>query len=451
MKKYCYQILLCYMILIGVGISSCSEGIAKQAPTIEVTAEAKPFAPVAETTFPTLEKVKEPSISFLIDSSCWPVKPLQKKQDIKGSLIFGSTSLPPFIWDVSSFHAKDINTTWEILASPHRNMVGYLPWGELTLKLISPNNILSFQLPKGDYGGIDSYLPDGKILIVTSKGKEDINNYKEGIGATNKFYVFDPATGKMTFYSVFLPGFWMSLPPAEGIHYSPDLHYVVYRIHPNNNGQPMFNLLDLNNNKVVWSGSEVGADMHGNLLNIIPSWMPDSSRLVYNWAKGNDGENFYFISLDGKVTQFTQFKGAVAEQYPSWSPDGRFMAFRVTLNSLVKGKPHLYIWDNKEKVAYKPCWPEETGNYNLDDNLITWSFDSTHLFVHLDYWIMPPTSSPSGEEVSPTTFVRSTDMILDLSNKTIYELPEKNNRGDYTALYKSNPVEMMGWLNWEIP
>jgi hypothetical protein len=445
--------LLIAVIALGLIGSGCTASSGTAPVQVQNTPQA---TPTVTATLPP-QSTPTPTIPFHVDLSCWPIKPLQKEQDIKGSLIFGSTSQSPFIWDVSSFRAKDMNTTWEILASPHGDMIGYLPWGKLALELISPNGTLSFQLPEGDYGGISSYLPDGKIRIGT--GKNDImDNYKKGVGATDRFYVFDPATGKMTFHSVFLPGL-IPLPRVVEIQYSPDLHYVIYRTYPNSDGQPIFNLLNLSNNKVVWSGPEVGADMRNDLLGTVPSWMPDSSGLVYNWEKGNDGENFYFISLDGKVTQFTQFKGikltgvnAMNLPLPSWSSDGRFMAFRVTNSSYPnESRPHLYIWDNKEKVAYKPCWPEEAGDYNLDDNLVTWSFDGAHLFVHLDYWIMTPTSSPSRKEVPPTTSIRSTDMILDLSNKTIYELPDKNNRGDYMALYKNKPVEMMGWLNWEIP
>jgi Tol biopolymer transport system component len=183
-------------------------------------------------------------------------------------------------------------------------------------------------------------------------------------------------------------------------------------------------------------------------------WVPDSSGLVYSWRKEGEGENLYNISLDGKVTKFTQFENAELTGIlinrlllPSWSPNGRYLIFGVKLpgQDIHKREYYLFIWDNKEKIVYKPCLPNEANMLDSFDAI--WSFDGNHLIMGLPYQLGD--SMPDMESFPFN--IGGTTVIMDLTDKTIYELPDKKNRGEFTTYYGDKVVGFAGWVNWEIP
>lgn len=436
-----------FIFLILAGLNGSCRGVPPEgiAPTPSVSA---PSATVPPATPTPATATKTPVAR--IDSTCWPIKPLQKSERINGSLVFGDDVQHAFAWDIKSFRVQPIEASPSLSISPNGESIAELPWSKSTLTLISPENITSFPLPESEYAGIQ-YLPDGRILIGT--GENILDSYKEGVGITDKFYIFNSASGEITAHSIFLPDFWLPLPQVVAIQYSQDLNYVVYRTSPGGDSQPRFILLDVNNNDVIWAGPKVDTNMAGNRAGM-PVWLPDSSGLIYSWTNETDGENLYFISLTGEVTKLTFFKNAeisgvnsVQLPLPSWSPDGRYLVFGVKLadQDIHKRWFHLYIWDNREKRAYKPCLPNEDNI--LDIYRVTWSFDSAHLAMQLPYGTGDITSLEGAQSLGD----HSTIVILDLNNRTIFELPDENSRGEYTTLYGDKVVGLLGWVNWEIP
>jgi len=74
----------------------------------------------------------------------------------------------------------------------------------------------------------------------------------------------------------------------------------------------------------------------------------------------------------------------------------------------------------------------------ISQNMPIWSFDSAYFMVTLTFL------SSKGENVYKK-------YILDLANKTIFEMPENVNQGEFSTLYKGRRNDFLGWVNWEIP
>jgi hypothetical protein len=47
-------------------------------------------------------------------------------------------------------------------------------------------------------------------------------------------------------------------------------------------------------------------------------------------------------------------------------------------------------------------------------------------------------------------YIRSNTVILDMTNKTIIEIPDLDHRGEFTSFYGDGQNEFLGWVNWEI-
>jgi hypothetical protein len=148
------------------------------------------------------------------DFSCWPIKPLEQGNGIKGRLLYANYSHLHqqyangfFAWDINTFQSAPVKF------APYQFEPSYIylsPDGKLAA-LISGNNLLlisqdgtqSFPLPI-EKAIIRTYLPDGHILFDNLLYYQD---YQEGKGLTHTFYLFNPLTGEITKHSVFLPNF----------------------------------------------------------------------------------------------------------------------------------------------------------------------------------------------------------------------------------------------------
>jgi dipeptidyl aminopeptidase/acylaminoacyl peptidase len=210
---------------------------------------------------------------------------------------------------------------------------------------------------------------------------------------------------------------------------------------------PQYTLFDMVKNEIVWTGPKTSSDMIAD-AGRMPVWNPISNVLTYSFITDqNKFGNYYFISLDGELTQMTQFEqteimglygGWLAN--PSWSPDGRYLAFKAAQGA--DGPIRLYIWDNIKKVALMPCLPDEDL---IDVGYVgNWSFDSAHFLITLGY---PNKDLSDGSPL----FVRYNTVVLDMFSNSIIELPDQDHRGEYTSLYGDGHNELLGWVNWEIP
>lgn len=404
----------------------------------------------APTTIPsaTVPETMTPS-SAVADSPCWPTKSLNSENDIQGSLIFytaNDQTISPAYLDISSFKIKVIQLNREksphnFLISSDKNFLADLIENNLTL--ISPTQNFSVDLPLGDYF-IDQFLTYKKILIVQSANRQiDSQNFKAEFGFTDVYYIYDPTTNSLTKGSVFLPKFIPSEKGFFAITYSPDMHYVLYHSSlPDGGNKGGFTLLDLRNQEVKWNIPESNR-LSGAGDKDIPFWMPDANALTY--ALFSDEEtrelNFYKVSLKGTITQITQLEQLLGNNYElvlpqlsQWSPDSRYLAFRAKISSLSGSQ--LLIWDNREKRLSIPCLPVDANAsplYGFD-----WSFDSEHVIVSLPY---VKDGSPLSD--GPIYYAYR-KLILDVPNKVIYELPN-------TKVMSEGQVEIIGWVNWEIP
>jgi hypothetical protein len=392
---------------------------------------------------------------FQTDLSCWQTKPLQPGNDIPGSLLLGYGASGFFYWDVSSFHAKLFANKipeWGSYVSsetlpPDRNSIPIVGSNDHVLFTSSDHSSISFTFPPGS----NEFRPllNGHIIFMNYGGvlgpPVDNDIYQKGVGYTDKYYIFDSKTGEqIESHSAFLPKFTYftagRLSVAD-ISYSPDGNFVLYRS-TLLGGKDGFSLLDLRSNQVKWtlpeSNKEIGG---GDQFSYMPTWKPDASSLTFIWASNaeNKAQNFYTISLDGIVTQFTRFEeafppGYILNFHPQWSPDNRYMAFRVQ-------KPdhpmefELFIWDDVSKTLLDPCLPVDgiEPYYEVD-----WSFDSKHIVLDLPYPDMPSS--------------RLRHLMLDVPNQILYELPSDEAMRIYLNLPGEASSYRAGyWMNWEIP
>ncbi len=71
--------------------------------------------------------------------------------------------------------------------------------------------------------------------------------------------------------------------------------------------------------------------------NVGPSWSPKGDRILYCRREGDNSFQIYSINPDG--TGETRLTTAGRNEYPHWSPDGRFIVFTSNRD----GKPAIYV------------------------------------------------------------------------------------------------------------
>lgn len=414
---------------------------------IGTTARTWATEPITRTT-PTTIPANSPSPS----TECWPVT--QNPKRIRGSFVYQDRAKErAFSWDLSTFQTLPITDFSENLQNSFPFSVS-LDGSTLAglsdnnkIVLITQHQIQSFQLPAGIYGHM-VYLSDGRIRIpMYMDTRESLENADpKNVGLREKYYLLDPVTGTISFHSVRLPNFIVGPHGLFSIQYSPDMHYVVY-LTGYDHYDPRFTLFDFHQKEIVWSGPDLPEGMRSDPARM-PVWRPDSSALVYSFITEEEKYgNYYLISLDGKLTQLTQFTqtemmgsntGPIAN--PSWSPDGRYLAFKAGQGAT--GPIRLYLWDTQQKVALLPCLPDE-GQIDVG-YLGHWSYDGTYLLITLGY---PNREYPD----EGPNYLRFNTVILDMANRTIVELPDQEHRGEYTTFYGKDQNGLLGWVNWEIP
>lgn len=445
MVKYLRIQLLLLILFIGQSFQGCANLTERvsSSPGQTPTAISIPTV-VSVTNTPT------PLVPFQEQLSCWAIMPLNIGGDIKGSLLFTNPE-QDFAWDINSFQTKlldkNTQTEWERpIVSLDGKVIASLPHDENKLAFTSYDGSKIFTLPKNGTYKIQKFLANGALVIEEITPDFWVKNYNDNNspGLNVPYYIFDPAAEKFTAYSVYLPYFTFGIQGSLPFDFSPDMRYVVYQNGSSSDGQAPFTLIDLKTGETIWSELVLPPGMV-RAWGDMPFWKPNTNTLIgILWSdEYNHYGNYYSIPLDGSVVQLTRFDktylsnlGNGGLTVPSWSQDGRYMVFRVADNN-----SGIYIWDNDRKTVYKPCLPDEgqtTGHYSF-----YWSFDSRYLFMRLSYPNATPTVS---ESPNPS---RDIDIILDMATKTIWQLPDESNRGEYPSNKLSTTP--WGWVNWDTP
>ncbi len=103
-----------------------------------------------------------------------------------------------------------------------------------------------------------------------------------------------------------------------------------------------------------------------------PDWSPDGGKIVYV----NTGI-LYTVDGDGKnEQQLTTPQGVDSDDFPAWSPDGRWVAFERTLYDLVAGTRNEEIYITKSDGTGQPT---RLTNYPGDDTTPSWSLENQHI------------------------------------------------------------------------
>lgn len=396
------------------------------------------------------------------DFSCWPITSLRKGNDFRGSFVYAHYDLAPqgsmpnvidiFTWNLSSFSTQKLNLD---INAKKLLETGFFTSNELVkidelavitenhFILLSPQQSKIFPLPQN--ANINNALfrfrslQDGRLLI------DDIGNYeyKEGVGLTNLYYIFNPLTNTIAAYKIFLPNMYIGYRTGIGIYYSPDMKYVLYRSGPkkidSNSREEQFTLFDIENNKVVWVTPPQNSNL--KLVGGDPFWQTGTNMITAEYEDRNTGASkYYLVSLDGKISPLNDLEndpgssaGMVFNSIVNgWSPDGRYLLS-------FGGAPR--IWDNQTHTWYQPCLPDEDKLESPFAYKPLWFSDSSYLLVRMS--LAMPT------ELSPFNHI-SKSYIIDVHNKAIYSLPENIN-SDFLDLNKGGENIFLSWMNWEIP
>lgn len=445
-----------YLFLVVALVEQCIQGCTTSVGPVISNSTPSPVAGTSSA-LPSETGTPTALVPFRENLVCWPVTQVTKGENTMGSLLFGTANNPThvFAWDLGSFRVKALDknapTEWMLspdIVSPDGKMIASMPYQKNELVLTSYNDSKEFSLPQGDYVGVLKFLPNGSIVIGGSTPDFSPGNYLDGSGLAVPYYIFDPTTGDTKSYSVFLPGFTIGVQGSYPFEFSADMNYIIYQSTPNSDGSARFTLIDLRTDTVLWTGPLLPANMFATNGDL-PHWKPNTNTLVnILWQRGQQDYfgNYFSISLNGATTQLTKFDqttlinpGRGGLLLPSWSPDGRYMVFRI----VQPGQSFLYIWDDRDKIAYKPCLPDES---HVDSGYsVFWSFDSNHILLRLGY-------RDSTSLATPTNLLRSpqfTDIILNMTTKTILQLPPEYDRGQYSS-YEGSTMPL-GWVNWQTP
>lgn len=449
------QSLIVIMILAGLN-GSCSVA------TPEGTATMRPPAstPSATLQSATLTHAVTSAPFSKTDFSCWPLMPIQKGNDIKGSFIYAyypdrkslygrAEANGFFVWDIDSFHVEKLNVNKGMYIgdrdiSPNGDTLMMLT--DAAIVFITHKDIQFFPLHEEDLMNSSMirawYTSDGRVSI----GSSDYY-YQEGVGLTYKTYIFNPQTSDISKIELFLPNVYKEWNRGLNIQFSPNMRYVLYMSTPTQGDHVQYTVYDTKKKEMVMTIPPQNSN-----LSIAGSdlwWLPNADVITgefYDHNRNADTYNYYSISLNGEITQITNLpdRASVTSRYlftsKVWSPNQRF---------LVANDFHLsmYIWDNQTETLYYPCLPNDARSV-LQANPV-WSFDGNYFITTLSFPSNEsPIVTPLGEIVERKIVKK---YILDLVNRVIYEMPENINNNEFLDLYKDGRSNFLGWVNWESP
>jgi len=305
-----------------------------------------------------------------------------------GGLPWGLSLATGIIFAVLSFIPQPGILNRVAAGSPLPGEAKVLKTGEIPVDIlaVSEISIIANRQGDGDGGEPGSSAPRNANLAVA--------NDDEGVWAqASKEAIVDPETGVKYTRIKTLTGKNDVIRYNAGLNLSPNGKFLLWGqlVIPVDDGEP-FELVDMVTDRSVWSpdGKKVAfyADgaiwvlpvspetgqatgTAGKLLDgeywyqHIPSWSPDSERIVFERRDEETIGHIWTLSVrDGTLTQITDEPGK--EHFPIWSPDGRTIAYQ---------KGYYEVW----LVSAESGTPRKIGEHSRYGTPQAWSPDSKWL------------------------------------------------------------------------
>ncbi|MDQ6665424.1 MAG: winged helix-turn-helix domain-containing protein, partial [Acidobacteriota bacterium] len=111
-----------------------------------------------------------------------------------------------------------------------------------------------------------------------------------------------------------------------------------------------------------------------------PSFSPDGSQIVYEWAK-EDGQRHLYMKVVGSGDPVPLTSGDAAEYGPAWAPDGRLIAFLRQLDQSTMGVFVIPPLGGVERKVIEIAPPPLASILRQFQRRLDWTHDSRHLIV----------------------------------------------------------------------
>ena len=111
-----------------------------------------------------------------------------------------------------------------------------------------------------------------------------------------------------------------------------------------------------------------------------PSFSPDGTQIVYEWAR-EDGQRHLYIKVVGSGDPVPLTSGDAAEYGPAWSPDGRLIAFLRQLDPSTMGVFVIPPLGGVERKVAEVPPPPSASILRQFHRRLDWTHDSRHLIV----------------------------------------------------------------------
>lgn len=192
--------------------------------------------------------------------------------------------------------------------------------------------------------------------------------------------------------------------------YDPRLTRMLYPSYDDKKDSPIIVIRDLVSDK----------DLATFLTNVgwgvSPKWSPDSKKIAIGlntntsaMTNGNNEYEIFVIGRDGEIllsTDLISLSKTVYTSYLSWSPDGRYIAFRYTTDTDINKNLELAVLDTLTKQITNYCIKSDIKDLSFvrRDPSPIWSPDSDFLLI---------------ETVDPETQIQNA-LIVDIDNGQAY-------------------------------
>jgi hypothetical protein len=409
MKKRNLPSSLQKILIVVIGISvivSCSNF-----PRPQATATS-PGTQVSEIQTEAGE-ITPASLSFQIFSQFWTIckneEGLAKNlENIDGSLIL-NTRDGVITFDIGTFKQKplDVSGNFIKISLTGDAIADSKPDSGSDMELITQFQKLRFSSPLDS--SLYGFLENGSMLFTA-----DSNFPREHAAAV--FYIVSP-DGRTNSRSIDLPEYENN--DDIGLtQYIPNLKYIVYpQINVDNSSIALLNTESKKLTTITeWFVTH-------NRFGPFPTWRPDGkvvTALLTHREQPSPNQNYFNILPDGQVLQLTHLENVVDGDYdlfhtPMWSPNSQYLVIPISLRQ-----------QNSKTVMIFDTHTEETV-----DTCVIWN---QPIYLPLAW-------SPNGRYLAIQANYGNRIIIIDMENETNYEL----NVEDYSN------VELLGWVNWDIP